>query len=41
LQGFTTVAREVKNRLIADGPQRPAGGVKPSNKTPAAKKGCC
>ena len=43
LQGFTTVAREVKNRLVADGPQRPAaGGVKPSGKKEAkAKSGCC
>ncbi len=45
IQGFTTVAREVKNRLLADGP-RPN---KPNDKDkkvlsgakPAAKAGCC
>ena len=44
LKGFTTVAREVKNRLIADGPARPAGGgggIKPGAAKPAGKKGCC
>ena len=44
-QGFTAVAREVKNRLLADGPQRGGGNVvkpvKPGAAKPAGGKGCC
>jgi Ras-related protein Rab-8A len=40
--GFTTVAREVKDRLIADGPQNNGrGNIKPDGKAKPKKGGCC
>jgi Ras-related protein Rab-8A len=39
-KGFTTVAREVKDRLIADGPGRQLQGQKLQG-APKEKRSCC
>lgn len=41
-KGFITIAREVKDRLMADGPnQTRTGGVTLNPQAPKKKAGCC
>lgn len=41
-KGFLAIARDVKNRLIADGPQAARNGINPNAGKPGkSSKGCC